>query len=253
MIVKIKHKVKEQKWSGYKGPLYKGCKHSLTAYYNSGGNLITGLSPEDEKRLGEILDEDLRNTSEFWYDFRVVITDKDLVLDTKNPLDELKYLLLKSHYLVAKSESDLNPRALYTIYDEEKEAEVANQEASTKIKAYTLLSKLTMNQKREVLKLYPGFTKTDNVTDAIIDARIFEQMERNPARFVKIVEDKKRDMKIFLKDLVTHRILRKNKNAYYYGDDALGHDEESTITHLDDPANQSLKVVLMQELKEKSK
>ena len=60
-------------------------------------------------------------------------------------------------------------------------------------------------------------------------------------------------MKVFLKDLVQASVLRKNKTAYYYGDDPLGHDEESTITYLDDKEHQALKVQLMQELKSKNK
>lgn len=251
MIVKVKPIKKTQQWSGFQGARYKNCKHSLSAYYDNFGSMNTGLSDDDAERLGKILDKDLRNTSAFWYDYRVIMTDKELVLNLNKPEDELKYKFLENHYLVSKSESDLNPKAVYMIHNETEEAKSINTSATVKVKAYTLYSALTNEQKKDVLRLYPGFSKTDNVGDVIIDARLFEQMEKDPSRFVKLVEDKKRDMKVLLKDLVTNKILRKNKNAYYYGEDALGHDEESTITYLDDPSNQSLKIVLMQELESK--
>lgn len=253
MIVKVKQIKKTQQWSGYEGAIYKNCKHSISPFYNQYSQIITGLDEDDEKRLGEILDRDLRSTSPFWHDFRVIMTEKDLILNTDKPEDELKYKLLKAHYSVANSENDLNPRAIFVIYNEEEEAKGINSSASIEIKAFTLLSKLTKEQKKDILRLYPSYTKTDNVADSIVDARLYEEMKKSPSKFVKLVEDKKRDMKIMLKDLVSNRILRKNKNAYYYGEDALGHDEESTITYLDDPANQSLKIVLMQELKSKDK
>lgn len=251
MNVKIKPIKKVQKWSGFQGIRYKNTKHYLTAFYDKYGSMVTGLSDEDAERLGKILDRDLKNTSSFWHDFKVIMMDRELRLNLDKPEDELKYKLLLVHPLVKASESELNPKAMYVVYNEQEEAKVANTTSSVKIKANLLYSSLTANEKKEVLRLYPGYNRTDTVSSEVIDAKLYAQLEANPEKFVSIIEDKKRDMKILLKDLVTSRVLRKNKNAYYYGEDALGHDEESTITYLDSPEGNNLKVILMKELKSK--
>lgn len=253
MIVRVKPIRKNKAWNGFSGVIYKGCTNKLVASMNQYGDIVTGLTEEDAERLGAILNKDLSPTSSFWHDYTVILNDKELVLNTDHPQDELKYKLLMSHQLVAKSVNDTNAKAIYMIHDDNAEAVKINAKADVKIKASVLYSGLSLNQKKDILRLYPGFIKTDSVSEDIINARLYEQMDRDPAKFVALVEDKKRDMKLLIKDLVTAKILRKNKNAYYYGDDILGHDEESTITHLDDPLNQGLKVSLMKELKQKNK
>lgn len=254
MIVRVKAIPKgKREWSDYKAPRYKNTKHTVGAYYDSYGSMTTGLTEEDAARLGEIMNKDLRPSSPFWYDYQIVIMDKDLLLDTSKPEDELKYLVLKSHFKVKKSKSDTNPYAEYEIFDELENARDTNVKAATKAKAYQLFAGLTAEQKAEILKLYPGFTKTANVLPELVESKLYEQIESNPGKFVELVEDKHRDMKIFLKDLITYDILRKNKSAYKYGTDFLGHDEESTIDYLNNPENQSLKITLMQELESRRK
>lgn len=250
MIVKVTQvREKARQFSGFVGLNYKGCKDSKTVCWDKYGNLNTGLTKEDEERLGKALKQDLSKESTFWHDYRVILSDKDLILNLDEPKDELKYKVLLAHPEVASSINDNNPKARYVVHNETEEAKNTVASASVKINASVLYSKLTIDQKKDVLRLYPGTGITGSVSNEIIEARLYEFMENDPAKFVRLVEDKKRDMKVFLKDLITAKILRKNKNAYYYGDDVLGHDEESTITHLDDPANQSLKIALMQELK----
>lgn len=251
VIVKSKRQISEfykRSDSRFNSPRFKNGKDVLTAWFNKFNVLQTGLSTEDAERLGALIGKDLSPISPFWNDYSVTIMDKDLILHTENPEDELKYLVLKAHYRVANGPDDANPIADYVIYDEVKEAVKTNEIASVKIKAYTLYSKLTMSQKREILKLYPGYMRTDNVEDALIESNLVKVMESDFSKFITIVEDKELNSKIFLKDLVTARILTKNKNMYKYGDDVIGHSEESTIEHLNDPKNQGLKIALIKEL-----
>lgn len=254
MIVKVKSlNTGKREWSGFQGSRYKKAKHTLTTYIDKYNTMQTGLTPEDEERLGKILDKDLRNTSPFWYDFQIVLGDKDLILNTDKPEDEIKYKVLCIHPKVKKSLTDVNPYAEYVIHNEIDEARVVNTTGSVKIRAYTLFGQLSDTQKKDVLRLYPGFSRTDSLTAEVISSKLFQEVDNNPDKFVKIVEDKNREMKIFLKDLVTANILKKNKSAYKYGTDFLGHDEESTIDYLNNPENQSLKITLMQELESKNK
>lgn len=251
MIVKVKPIKKEQKWSGFKGGRYKGAKHTLTVVWDKHGMLNTGLTKEDEEKLGKELRADLDKYSPFWHDFQIVMTDRELVLDLDKPEDLLKYKVLMVHPKISKSLSDKNAYAEYVIHNQFEEARVTNSIASIKTKAYILFAKLSQDQKADLLRLYGEFKNTSSASPEIIDATLFKKIEEKPELFVQMVEDKNRDMKVFLKDLVTNNILKKNKSAYKYGTDFLGHDEESTIDFLNDPENQSLKIALMQELKNK--
>lgn len=259
MIVTVKNKKQiseffKQSDSRFNSSRFKGGKDSLTAWINKHGQLITGLTEEDEKRLGDILGRDLSKRSDFWHEYCVVITGDELVLYTENPEDELKYLLLKSHYRVQADPTKPNALADYVLYSTIDEAKKTVSTASLKVKAYSLYSKLTMADKRSLLKLYPGFARTnENTLDDIIEANLLKELEKDYGKFIARVEDKNRNSKVFVEELVANKILTKNKNMYKYGEDVLGHNLDSTIAHLDDPKNQGLKIALMQELKEVKK
>lgn len=182
------------------------------------------------------------------------MSNRPLELDTSSPENELAYLfLIGGHKRVATSLTDPNIGLKdYYVVDENKEAEVINAKASVKIKANKIFAGLSTENKKHILALYPGYTNMDNVSAEVVDAKLYQELENNPAKFIEQAEDKKRDTKLLLKDLVTASILRKNKSSYYYGQDFIGHDEESAITYIDDPARQSLKIDLMAQL-EKAK
>lgn len=258
MIVTVRSKKEisefyKQSDSRFKGSRFKGGKDSLTAWINKYGQLITGLTEEDEIRIGKVLGKDLSKLSTFWHEYAVTITGDEVILDTSKPEDELKYLVLKAHWRVQADPSVPNPLADYVLESTLEKARVTVGIASLKVKAYTLYSKLTMNDKRSLLKLYPGYVRVENVNDEIIEANLIKELEKDFAKFIRLVEDKDLNSKVFVQDLVSAKILTKNKNMYKYGEDVIGHNLEATVAHLDDPKNQGLKIALMQELKELKK
>ena len=249
-IVTVKP-IKVETWSGFLR--YKNTKDSIAPMFDSTGTLVTGLTKEDEARLGQELNQNLSKMSPFWYEYRVIMTDKEKKFNLDNPEHELAVKFLKADQRVANSQEEYNqglfPYARYIIYDEEVAAKEKNKEFTIKRKAVLEFNKLSLDQMSGLLKLYPGFVNTNSVSGDVIESTLFELLEKDPEKFLLFVGDKKLDMKIFLKDLVQARILRKNKSAFYYGEDPLGHDEESTITYLDDPKNQALKIQLGEQLK----
>lgn len=255
MIVTVKNKKQvseffKQSDSRFNSPRFKGGKDTLTAWINRHRQLVTGLTPEDEERLGKQLNADLSKNSEFWHSFQITITGEELTLYLDNPEDELKYLVLKSHFRVQSDPMKNNPLADYVLYNTVDEAKRTVSKANLKVEAFALYNKLTMADKRGLLKLYPGYARTDNVVDEIIEANLLKELEKDYAKFISRVKDKNRNSKVFIEELVSANILTKNKNMYKYGDDVLGHNLESTIAHLEDPMNQGLKIALMKELKE---
>lgn len=258
MIVTVKGKREisefyKQSDPRFNSPRFKNGKDVLTAWVDKYNNLITGLTEEDAERIGKKIGKDLSPLSPFWNDYGIAITDRDLILNTAYPEDELKYLVLKSHYRVQADPLTPKATADYVIHSTLDEAKRVNSKASLKVKAFSLYAKLTMKDKRDLLKLYPGYAKTDNVAEEIIEANLFKEIEKDYEKFINRVEDKDRSTKVMVEELVANRIITKNKNMYKYGDDVLGHNLEATIDHLNDPANQGLKIALMQELKEVKK
>lgn len=258
MIVTIKSKKQiseffKQSDPRFNSSRFKGGKDVLTAWLDKYNTLHTGLSEEDAKRLGEKMGKDLNPLSPFWNEYGVVISDKDLILNTDYPEDELKYLLLKEHHRVQADPNTPKATADYIIHSMIEDAKRNNSKTSLKIKAYTLFGKLTMKDKRDILKMYKGYARTDNVLDEIIEDNLTKEMEKDYEKFISFAEDKERQVKVLVEELVAAHILTKNKNMYKYGEDVLGHNLDSTIAHLTDPKNQGLKIALMHELKESKK
>lgn len=255
MIVRIKPSSKTTGWEGgFKSPRFKGAKDMICAYYDRYGSRITGLSISEADELGAKFKQDLSPSSPFWDDYKVIMTSKELVLNTDKPEDLLKYLLLKSHYRVKSSIDDKSkPNADYVIVDELVEANAVNSKAEAKVMAYATFAGLTSDQKAQILRLYKNYTRTDNVDPQIISSKLFTELEKDFEMFNRLATDANRDVKVFLKDLVTAGILSKNRTAYKYGKDVIGHNEEAAVDYLNDPDNQSLKISLMKELKEFNK
>lgn len=253
-IVKIKliEKKGSQTFNGF--VRYKNTKDYITPYYTKSGVIYTGLTEDEAKYFGEKLQKDLNPLSDFWHSFSIIMTDKVKELDLSNVTHQLEYKFLQNHVRIASDPTDPNIGIKdYVILDENKEAEVINKRSSAKRKANQLFDKLSTDNKKDILRLYPGFTSMDTVSSEIIDARLYEKLEENPEKFIAHAEDKKRDMKVMLKDLVATELLRKNKSSYYYGEDFLGHDEESTIEYLSHPDHQALKIDLIKQLEAKRK
>jgi hypothetical protein len=249
--VKIKLVKKQNAWNGFQR--YSGTKDPITPYYDSTGLIYTGLNAENQEKFEKLLKVDLSPQSDYWKDYKVnMIGTKEKTLELINPENELAYIFLLNHKRIAKSltDSDIGLKDYY-IVDEDAEADLANTKAGIKIKANQLFSKLSNDNKKDILKLYPGFVNTNNVSSKIVDAKLYEELEKDASKFILHAEDKNRDVKILLKDLVKANILRKNKSSYYYGDDFLGHDEESAISYIEDPIRQSLKIDLMAQINKK--
>lgn len=247
-IVKIKLIERKGAWNGFLR--YSNTKDYISPYFDSTGTIYTGLEIEDEKRLATVLKQDLSPISDFWHDFKIPVNGTHpIYLNLRNPEHELQYLFALNHKRVAQSVND--PKfgiKDYVIEDEDKEAEVINAKAELEIKAVSAYTKMSLDNKRDVLKLYPGFVNMDSMSPTVIESKLYELMKKDPATFIRHSNDKNRDTKLLIKDLVKANIFRKNKTSYYYGDDFIGHDEESAVSYIDDPARQSLKIDLMAQL-----
>jgi len=247
MKVTLKH-INRYTWSGVKR--YKNCVDSLGSYFTRSGRLYTGLNKEQEKRLGEELGFDLRPGSDFWDTFRIRISGEDMLLDTSDPMDELKYLFLKSHKRVRDGLDDYKPTANYVLVNKEEEAHKTNEHAKTKRSAYKELDKMSKSDIKKALRILGQ--NANNVNDEVAEARLNEFVDNAPMKFIeKWVNNKNRNTEFLVKEAIANNVIRRNKNVYKYGSDVIGHSLEEAVEFLDNPEYQEIKTAILNEVETK--
>jgi len=231
-------------WSGVKQ--YKNCNTSIASYFTRTGNRYTGLSKEDEARLGETLRIDLAPTSPFWITFHIKMGTKDLVIDTTDPYDELKYLFLKSHKRVADGLADNKATANYVIVNEEMEAKEMNKFSQLKRRALREFDKMSIGDMRKCLRILGR--NAEETSAEIVEQRLNDYIEADPLMYMeKWVNNKRKDAEFLIQEAVSKNVIRKNKNIYKYGTDIIGHNLEAAVDYIEDVTNQDLKFAITQE------
>lgn len=259
----------KDQWSGI--PVYKNCSTYLGSYFTRSGNLYTGLTKEDEKRLEEDLnypEGTLRPTYTdpnsqligpnkqrilgFWETFFIKVTgNQELTLDTSRPEDELKYLFLRNHKRVANGLGDRKPGVEFILVNKETEAEEVNKINKTKRRAIKEFDKLSPEQMRKCLRLYG--VNSENSSNEVVEAKLFELIEKDPAKFfMKWVDNNLKDLEFLIEEAVANNIIRKNKTVYKYGTDMIGGTLDEAISYLNNPVNRDLKLTIQTELEAKN-
>lgn len=243
-------------WSGF--TRYQRCKDYISPYLDETGVLVTGLTDEEEKEFEKLFRMDegkLSKYSNYWDEYAVIMYDKPKEFNLNKAEDALAYKMFLAHKNIANSWDTLTdwPYSTYVITDDILDATSKNDEYDIKIKAALLFTKLSADQMSSLLKLYSGNLNNTNVPQAVVKSKLYEAMEADPDKFIELVEDKALETKIMIAQLVALKVLRKNRNAYYYGEDVIGHDLDDAVSHIDNPENQGLKVALKQEVAKKNK
>ena len=222
-------------------------------YWTRTGNIYTGLSEEDARRLEKELGYEegkLNPSSEFWTTFAVQLGKRDLILDTNKPYDELKYLFLKNHKRVADGMNALNPSKDYLLINKDSEAEETNKRNKVKRDAYRELDKISIEDMRKCLRLYG--MKSDSMSNELVEAKLSEQIESAPDKFImKWVNNPNKEMNWMIEEALSKNILRKNRAQYYFGTDLIGNGIEDVIAYLKDKKNQDILISIKNELKSK--
>ena len=86
-MIAILRPIKKENWSGL--IRYRNCYEDLGPYYTRSGMIYTGLTPDDEKRLGSVLGNDLTRNSPFWKNFFIRTYATDVSVNLEDPNDEL--------------------------------------------------------------------------------------------------------------------------------------------------------------------
>ena len=222
-------------------------------YWTRSGNVYTGLTEEDARRLEKALGKvegELGPNSEFWTTFAVRIGAKDLILNTDRPMDELQYLFLKNHKRVAVGLSNIDPSKDYVMINSDAEAEQQNKANKTKREAYRELDKMSIEDMRKCLRLYG--MKSDTMSNELVEAKLTEQIEKSPESFIiKWVNNPNKEINYLIEEAIAKNIIRRNRSQYFFGTDMIGNGLDDVIAYLKDKKNQDIRLAITQELKSK--
>lgn len=250
MIVLLKHKRKDA-WAGV--IKYKSCFDYIAPALTRSGNRHTGLTNEEAARLETELNlgkDTLAPYSAYWITFVIKVTNKELTLDTSRPWDELQYLFLKNHHRVAAGMNDMKPGADYVLVNMDAEAQESNRINKRKRDAIKEFDKMNLDEMRKCLRLFG--MKSDTMTNELVEAKLYEQVEANPEKFFsKWVNNKTKATEFLIETAIAKNIIRKNKNAYLYGTDIIGTSLDDAVSYLDDKKNQDLKITITNEIENK--
>lgn len=226
------------------------------------GQYATGLTEKERKELEEKTGYDLSpdyvpgKAHPFWNSSvaRVNLEHKTNIFDTSRPLDFIKVKMLKANDLIANSmreyEEGKFPHAIFVIYDETEEIEVKATKAAIKRKVIIETSKLSRAKKAELVQILLGVTVRDR-SDDFIDMKLDESIEsEGPEKILSLLQrDKTRtSTHAMVLEALHKNILRKEGSSYYYMDDQVGFDLESTLDYFSDPKNQALKGQILEKL-----
>jgi len=249
MKVILRPLVKDQ-WSGI--IKFRNCHEDLGSYFTRSGRLYTGLTDADAERLGDRLNLDLRTGSEFWKTFFIRTSGKDMILETEDAMDELKYLFLKSHKRVKSSVFEHKATANFVLINEHEEARKSNVHNKAKRQAMRELDKMSTEDIKKALRIYGK--RAENLTAEVAENKLFEIVEGDPQGFLnKWVNNETRETQYLIERAIGENIIRRNKRQYSYGTEVIGYGIEDAILYLEDPKNQELRMTIISEIKAKGK
>lgn len=232
---------------------WDNCFDYVGSYWTRSGSRYTGLSREKAKELEQKMGFNegyLDPTSPFWDTFAVKVGKKDTIINTDTAEGELQYLFLKGHKRVADGLKNISPSTDYVLINKDDEAVEINKASKIKRDAYKSFDKMTLDDMRKALRLYG--VKSDTLSNEMVEARLSENIEKDPAKFLRIWQDNpNKEYNFIVEEAVAKNIIRKNRATYYFGTDVIGNGIDEVISFLKDKKNSDILAAIMNEIKSK--
>ena len=242
------------------GAMFNGTKSVLCAPISSKTKIVvTGLenwSKEDIRAFEEelYLPEGSLKSREFWNDFSITIPARGKFLDLSIPADRLEYIVLSNLPNVAHGTTDVQRinhgkhEAIFVMINSEDEASVKISQREIKKKAYKKFDEMGPEDMKNYL-IFIGIHPF-NMSDKVICEKAGDEMELNPERFLKTVNNPLFKDVVFIQKCLFHNILTQRGKAIIHGGEVLASTVEGAIAYLNEPSNNSLKLSIVTELED---
>jgi len=191
----------------------------------------------------------------FWSTVKIRLGKEGTTLDLSTPEDYIKYkTLLAYDDLVSPSitETSFKKTYKYEIVSASDEDELLKKTINYSRKAYKLLDEIeeSKEQLSGILRILTGRrVSTESNHDWLI-AKVGEELERNPKRFVEILNDADYKIKLLIERAIDSNKVIKNRGLYKTidGIELCGAGEvpslDNAVDFLNDPKNQDIKLML---------
>lgn len=217
--------------------MFTGCVQSFCLPFDiKNGRLYKILTPEEqeffEKKL-YLKEGDLsiyKKTDNYWHTFRIRVDKEGLFLDLSDPIDNLKYRVLKASPVIAPSwdERFNSGEYKFALVDEQEQTVARSKITDKKKKAYKFLGQIEGSHQKmydflRVVGKKPSKSSTREWLNTEIDKLIEDPQTLELV--LKTIEDSTYEMKLFIEDAVEAGLIRKPSKAKYL---IVGLDDEFT-------------------------
>ena len=225
--------------------MYTGCKRSYVLPIDGRRNqLIPILTAEEQTYYEKVLfmnPGDLsiyKRQDNFWaaHRFHVDVTKEGLTLDLSNPMDNLRYRVLKLNPEIAPSWAKRfdSGEFKFALVEEGEQVQTEVVKANKLQEAYKFLSEIENSADRmaDFLKVY-GKKPAPNAKKDFLKAEHQKLIEENIEEYLKLSKDKDFEMKIFIDNCLEIGALVKDKTKYMLpGGDIIGTSLDDTVQYL---------------------
>ncbi len=222
-------------------------------------NPVDGWTKEEiagfEEELG-VLPGYLKS-EDFLYNYKVAVPQKGKWLMMSEPKHQLEYMVLALQANVAKDSTELpsvsksSNEAVFLMTNTQDEAKLKNSKSQNKIKAFREFTKMGPEEKRDVL-IFLG-RNAYTMSQEIIENHVIEELEKDPKKFLDIIESDNFKDVIFVNKCVFHGVLEQKGKAYSHGGAIIATSMETAIHFLNEGTNQTLRLSILNELQQKEK
>jgi hypothetical protein len=254
--------------------LFTGTGVTYSVPVTPSGNMVNVLEGESletikwlERELGlddNALSPNRQRDKNFWMRekiTRVKLTKDGAVLNLLNPIDYIKYLVLKCNQeLIAPSWESRFDKGSYkfALVDNDIEVRESSKKADLMRDCYMEFGKISDSEAKMkgILKIY--FTETKSVnkvptktTKEFLKGEINKVIDTNPKKFLAIIQDADFGVKADISEAITVGYIEKVGKARYQFKDMI--DEQFTydelVSYLKDKSNSDRYLILKQSIK----
>lgn len=230
--------------------------HRLSSIYKDGVP-HKGIDSSLEKKLLPLIidipadaDTFRKEAKDFWYALSLKVPSEGAVLNVSvdedgYPVEPKQYIIYKwaqTHPFVAKSKSEMleSGKKKFYIHDPERETLSKNKEVQAEAKAMKEFVKVIDNEETmdRVIRVL-GNTNPSKMSKENKENTLSTLMKNDPKRFYEVATDDSLKVKDFIAECISHEVLRKSGNSYFYMEDRIGESLEETVAYFKDKKNSS--------------